>query len=71
MIVNRRLAEVAKKAVEMKIGGGKYLLDGYNQKVLTEGISFAITTRVSASCDHFVMEIYESEDDKRGMLVQG
>lgn len=62
MNVNRRLAEVAKKAIEMGLGGGQYLLDGYNQKVLTEGISFAITTRVSASCDHFVMEIYESEN---------
>lgn len=62
MIRNRRLAEVTKKAVEMGLGGGQYLLDGYNQKVLTEGISFTITTRVSASCEHFVMEVYEMEE---------
>lgn len=63
---NKRLARVAEKAVKMNLGGGYYLLDGYNNTVITSGVSFAVTTRISASCDHFLMEIYEDNKDTAG-----
>lgn len=63
---NRRLKMVAGLAYRMELGGGQYLLDGYNQKVITDGVSFAITTRISASCDHFLMEIYEDFENTAG-----
>ncbi len=50
-----------RKALEMRLGGGRYLLDGYNNQVLTGDVSFTVTTRVSASCDHFLMEVYEDD----------
>lgn len=53
---------ITEKAVRMNLRGGQYELDGYNQKVLTDGISFTITTRISASCDHFLLEIDEGCD---------
>lgn len=59
---NKRLDKVLAKAMKMGLGGGKYALDGYNNKVLTGDTIYAITTRVSASCDHFLMEIYEEDE---------
>ena len=56
---NRRLKQITATAVEMGLRGGRYELDGYNQKVVTDGVSFAITTRISASCDHWLLEVYE------------
>lgn len=59
---NRRLDAVLRKAVEMDLGGGQYLLDGYNNDVLCKGISFAITTRTFGDNNHFLMEVYEETD---------
>lgn len=56
---NKRLMAIAEKAVRLDLGGGQYELDGYNQKVLTDGISFAITTRTFGDNNHFLMEVYE------------
>ena len=50
---------VTELAVRLDLGGGRYELDGYNQKVLTDGISFAITTRTFGDNNHFLMEVYE------------
>lgn len=54
-----RLNRVVKKAVEMNLRGGQYELDEYNNIVVTDGISFTITTRISASCHYYVLEIDE------------
>lgn len=50
---------ITEKAVKMRLGGGQYELDGYNQQVLTNGISFAITTRTFGDNNHFLLEVYE------------
>ena len=51
--------QVTEKAVEMRLRGGHYELDGYNQQVITNGISFAITTRTFGDNNHFLLEVYE------------
>ena len=51
--------KVAEKAIRMRLGGGRYELDAYNQIVITNGISFTITTRIVASADHFILEVNE------------
>ena len=56
---NKRLMQIAEKAVKMRLGVGYYELDGYNQQVLTNGISFTITTRTFGDNNHFLLEIYE------------
>ncbi len=62
-MMNRRLRAVFRRAVEMRLGGGRYLLDGYNGRVLTGDVSFTVTTRISASCDHFLLEIEDDGDE--------
>lgn len=56
---NKRLMQITEKAVRMGLRGGHYELDGYNQQVITNGISFAITTRTFGDNNHFLLEIYE------------
>ena len=56
---NKRLMQIAEKAIKMRLWGGYYELDGYNQQVITNGISFAITTRTFGDNNHFLLEIYE------------
>lgn len=51
--------QITEKAVRMRLGGGYYELDGYNQQVVTNGISFAITTRTFGDNNHFLLEINE------------
>ena len=63
MNLNKRLKSIAAVAVGMGLQEGCYELDGYNQKVVTDGISFTITTRISASFDHFVLEVYDERLD--------
>lgn len=58
---NKRLMQIAEKAVKMRLGGGHYELDGYNQQVITNGISFAITTRTFGDNNHFLMEVHETD----------
>jgi hypothetical protein len=59
---NKRLMNVAEIAVRMGLTDGKYQLDGYNQKVVTNGISITITTRISASAQTYLLEIDERCD---------
>ena len=54
--------KITERAVRMQLGGGVYELDGYNQMVVTNGISFAITTRTFGDNNHFVLEIDEGCD---------
>lgn len=49
-------------AVKMQLGGGYYELDGYNQQVITNGVSFTITTRTFGDNNHFLLEINEGCD---------
>lgn len=58
---SKRRDRTALRALEMGLGEGIYPLDCYNDKVLTDGICFAVTTRISGSNNYFLMEIYESE----------
>ena len=51
--------QITEKAVRMRLGGGYYELDGYSQQVVTNGISFAITTRIFGDNNHFLLEINE------------
>lgn len=50
------------RALEMKLGAGIYALDCYNDKVLTDGICFAVTTRISGCNNYFLMEVYEVDN---------
>lgn len=56
---NKRLMTIAEKAIRMGLGGGQYELDGFNQQVITNGISYAITTRTFGDNNHFLLEIDE------------
>lgn len=51
--------QITATAVRMGLGGGQYELDGYNQQVVINGISFAITTRTFGDNNHFLLEIDE------------
>ena len=46
---------ITAEAVAMGLGAGRYELDGYNQKVVTNGISITITTRISASAKTYLL----------------
>ena len=59
---NKRLDSVTRLAVEMGLGGGKYALDAYNQSVFIYGTIYAITTRTFGDNNHFLMEVYETDD---------
>ena len=48
-----------RKATKMGLSEGKYLMDCYNQNVLTNGLSGTITTRVDASASTYILEVYE------------
>ena len=50
---------ITEKAVRMALRGGRYPLDAYNQQVLLNGISYAITTRTFGDNNHFLLEIDE------------
>lgn len=59
---NKRLMWITEVAVKMNLRGGQYELDGYNRQVLTDGISFTITTRTFGDNNHFLLEIDEGCD---------
>ena len=47
------------KALDLGLSEDKRLLDCYNNSVVTNGVSYTITTRISASCHYWVMEVDE------------
>ena len=51
-----------RKALEMGLGVGSYPLDCYNGAVMTDGVCFAVTTRVSGCNNYFLLEVYEEGD---------
>lgn len=53
--------EMLEVAVKSHIGGGQFLLDCYMGKKIRTEYTNAITTRVSASNDTFVLEVYEED----------
>ena len=59
---SKRRERTAQRALEMGLTEGVYPLDCYNDKVLIDGICFAVTTRVSGSNNYFLMEIYEENN---------
>ena len=56
---NKRLMKITEMAVRMELRGGQYPLDAYNQKVLTDGICYTVTTRTFGDNNHFLMEVYD------------
>lgn len=59
---NKRLMRITADAVRSGLGGGYYELDAYNQQIVRNGISYAITTRTFGDNNHFLLEITESAD---------
>ena len=51
--------QITEVAVRMDLNRGQYELDGYNQQVVLDGISFTITTRTFGDNNHFLLEIDE------------
>lgn len=60
-IENKRLGIVFTKALRKRLGKGIYQLDAYNNKVVTEGISITITTRINACSHYWILEINEKD----------
>ena len=56
---NKRLSWIMGKAYRMELRGGVYPLDGYNQKVLDDGLCYTVTTRTFGDNNHFLLEVYE------------
>lgn len=54
--------KITETAFKMGLRGGRYELDGYNQQVLTDGVSYTITTRTFGDNNHFLLEIDEGCD---------
>lgn len=49
------------RAVRMGVGAGFWPLDCYNDAVLTDGVCYAVTTRVSACNNYFLLEVYDED----------
>lgn len=47
------------KALQMNLGAGVYPLDGYNCSVVTDNVMFAVTTRINACSNYFLLEVYD------------
>lgn len=53
---------ITETAFRLGLEGGHYELDAYNQQVIVNGISYAITTRTFGDNNHFLLEVTESAD---------
>ena len=58
-MANLRLGITLEQALKMSLGAGFYELDAYNNQVLTDGVSYTITTRTFGDGNHWLMEVYE------------
>lgn len=56
---NKRLSWVFSKALQMNLSAGIYPLDGYNCSVVTDNVMFAVTTRINACSNYFLLEVYD------------
>ena len=54
-----------RKALKIGVGGGFYILDCYNDTVVTDGICVSITTRIDACNNYFLLEVYEETDSDK------
>lgn len=54
-----RLGVCFGKALAMALPPGRYLLDAYNNSIIVSGVSFVITTRISASNHYWLLDIDE------------
>lgn len=61
---NKRLDATFRRAVETNIGGGYWLMDCYNNAIHRD-IACAVTTRVNAASDKYVLEVYEESDSDK------
>ena len=59
--LNKRLQETFKKLYCSDKQEGYYILDCYNNTIY-DNISPTITTRYNASCNMFLVEIFENEE---------
>ena len=53
------------KAYRMGVGAGCYPLDCYNNVVIMDGLCFAITTRISACNNYFLLEVDEDDSPNK------
>ena len=58
-MIAKRIGTTMSKALDLGLSEDKRLLDCYNNSVVTNGVSYTITTRISASCHYWVMEVDE------------
>ena len=56
--------QITEKAVKMGLAGGRYLLDGLNQTVITDEISFTVITRTFLDNNHFLLEVVEYDTEQ-------
>ena len=52
------------RALRMGVGVGVYPMDCYNDVVMTDGVCYAVTTRVSGCNNYFILEVYENQEDR-------
>ena len=62
---NKRLEAMLRVAASSNLRGGVYLLDCFMGRKIREDISHAITTRTPTDNNTFVLEVYETETDRR------
>jgi len=55
----KRIGATLSKALKLGLSEEKRLLDCYNNSVVTNGVSYTITTRINASNHYWVLEIDE------------
>lgn len=58
-MIPQRIATTLEKAMNLGLSSEKRLLDCYNNSVVTNGISFTITTRINACNHYWVLEVEE------------
>ena len=58
----RTLAKTFKKAVRIDLGGGRYVLDVIDDKVVICGIMPAVTTRNTENGNIYLLEVYEEDE---------
>ena len=54
-----------RKALELCVGGGFYILDCYNDTVVTDWVCVSVTTRIDACNNYFLLEVYEEDSAER------
>ena len=55
----KRIGATLSKAIDLGLSDEKRLLDCYNNSVVTNGISYTITTRINACNHYWVLEVDE------------